>query len=214
MVNDIIEELLEPKLESLWWTSTHQVEETNTLSVGNRGLAWDLPFKDVFQVLGCRFHRDGKGSQGEDRTLCKGNASCWRDRYICRSKSVTTQMKCRRVLSHVHSSAPNGSVHWPWSVAMLVRYVHWEAKILRLTCRAKMYAGGSWIGCKKRASLSLRRKWRKMGLPTMAETLWTKFWTTVKMWLSMMERFLWWGLFVLFWVAEPLHGSGTGAGGA
>ena len=65
IVNDIIEELLdldlESKPESLWWTSTHHAEEKETLKVENRGLAWDLPFKDVFEVLGCRFHRDGKG---------------------------------------------------------------------------------------------------------------------------------------------------------
>ena len=43
MVNDITEELLnldmEPKPESLWWTSTHQAEEKKKLSVGNKGLA-------------------------------------------------------------------------------------------------------------------------------------------------------------------------------
>ena len=44
MVNDIIVELLdldmEPRPESLWWTSTHQAEEKMTLSVGYKGLAW------------------------------------------------------------------------------------------------------------------------------------------------------------------------------
>ena len=85
MVNDIIAELLdlgmEPKPESQRWTSTHQAEEEKTLRVGNRGLAWDL--FDVFEVLGYRFDRDEKGSQGSDRTLCKGMTSWWRDRYIC-----------------------------------------------------------------------------------------------------------------------------------
>ena len=27
-------------------------------NVVNRGKTWDLPFKEVFDVLGCRFHRD------------------------------------------------------------------------------------------------------------------------------------------------------------
>ena len=64
MVNDIIEELLdmEPKPETHRWTSTYQAEEKETLKVGHWGLAWELPFKDVFGVLGCCFHRDGKGS--------------------------------------------------------------------------------------------------------------------------------------------------------
>ena len=59
MVNDIIAELLEldmeHKPESLWWASSHQAEEKNTLKVWNKGLAWYLPFKDVFEVLGYRF---------------------------------------------------------------------------------------------------------------------------------------------------------------
>ena len=73
MVNDIIEELtdldMEPKPEPLWWTSAHQAEEKKTLSAGKRGRAWDLSFKDAFEVLGYRFHRDGNGCQGADRTF-------------------------------------------------------------------------------------------------------------------------------------------------
>ena len=99
MVSDIIEELLDldtvPKQESLWWTTTHR----------NRGLAWDLPFRGVFEVLGYRFHRGGKGSQCADRTLCKGTARWWRDGYTYRSKSVPMKTKCRRVLSRGFSTA-------------------------------------------------------------------------------------------------------------
>ena len=73
-MNDIIADLpdldMEPEPESLWWTSTHQAEEKATLKVEDRALAWDLPFKDLFEVLGYRFHRDGK--EGADRMLCKG----------------------------------------------------------------------------------------------------------------------------------------------
>ena len=47
MVNDIIEELLdldmEPKPESLWWTSAHKHEDLTTLRVGSRGKTWDPP---------------------------------------------------------------------------------------------------------------------------------------------------------------------------
>ena len=65
MVNDIIEELLvldmEPKLESLSWACTYEREDTTTLKVGSRGNTWDLPFREVFEILGYRYHRDGKG---------------------------------------------------------------------------------------------------------------------------------------------------------
>ena len=44
---DIMEELLdpdvEPKPESLWWTSTHKHEDVRTLSVGSRDKVWDPP---------------------------------------------------------------------------------------------------------------------------------------------------------------------------
>ena len=44
MVNDIIEELLdldvEPKPESLWWTSTHKHQDTQNVRVGSRGRIW------------------------------------------------------------------------------------------------------------------------------------------------------------------------------
>ena len=59
MVNDIIEELLnldmEPKPESLWWTSSYEEEDKLTLQVGGGGKDWDLPFREVFEVLVYRF---------------------------------------------------------------------------------------------------------------------------------------------------------------
>ena len=79
IVNDIIEELLDldmkPKPQSLWWTSTYKGEEKNTLQVGSRDRAWELPFREVLEVLGYRYHRDWKGFQGAERTMCKGTGS-------------------------------------------------------------------------------------------------------------------------------------------
>ena len=95
----------------------------------------------VFGVLGYRFHRDGKESQGADRTLCKGMASWWRDRCSCRSKSVPMTTKCRRVLSHLCSTAFSGSVNWPWSVTIWLRRA-WEAKILRFAFRCMRKKAG------------------------------------------------------------------------
>ena len=123
MVNDIIEQLLdldmEPKPESLWWTCTYRDEDTTTLKVGSTGKTWDLPSREVFEVLGYRYHRDGKGFQGAERTMCKGVGCLWRDKFIYRSKTVPMLTKCWRVLSHVSSTALNGSINWPWSAAMI-----------------------------------------------------------------------------------------------
>ena len=92
MVNDIIEELLnldmEPKPESLWWTSSYEEEDKLTLQVGGGGKDWELPFREVFEVLGYRFQRDGKGTQGVEKTLRKGMGSWWRDTCIYRSKML------------------------------------------------------------------------------------------------------------------------------
>ena len=75
MVHDIIEELLDqdmkPKPESLWWTSTYKHEDMRSLRVGSRDKVLDLPFWEVFGVLGYRFHRDGKGFQSAERSMCK-----------------------------------------------------------------------------------------------------------------------------------------------
>ena len=73
MVNDIIEELLdldmEPKPKSLWWTSTHKDEDGYNAEGGEQGHIGDLPFMVVFDVMGYRFHRDGKGAQGAEKAL-------------------------------------------------------------------------------------------------------------------------------------------------
>ena len=131
MVNDIIEELLnldmEPKPESLLWTSSYE-EDKLTLQVGGGGKDWDLPFREVFEVLGYRFQRDGKSTQGVGKTLRKGMGSWWRDAYIYRSKSVSLTAKCQRVISHVFSTALNSSANWTRN-AYNARLVHrWETK--------------------------------------------------------------------------------------
>ena len=54
-----------------------------------------------------------------------------------------------------------------------------EANILRLTFRARMYAGYSSVGHRQRTAHSLRIEWRKMGLPTMAEKVGDKIWMTM-----------------------------------
>ena len=133
---------------------------------GSSFLAWYLSFKDVFEVLGYRFDRDGKGVQGADRTL-SGMASWWRDRYIYQPKCATTPMECRRALSHVCTTALKGSVNWPESVFTLDEVRAWGAKFLRLAFRSKMHAGESLDWLQSEKSLSLRIMWRTTGLPSL-----------------------------------------------
>ena len=173
MVNDIIEELLdldmEPKTESLWWTSTCKEEEKNTLQVGCRTRVWELPLREVFKILGYRYHRDGKGFQGAESTTCKGMGSLCRGTYICRSKTVPMAAKCKRVHGHVYSTVLNGSINWPWSGATINTVRAWEAKILRLTFRPGRKLDETWVGYKISTSRALRKSWRKVGLPLLTE---------------------------------------------
>ena len=110
-----IEELLnldmEPKPKSQRWTSTNEEEDKLTLKVGGRGKDWDLPFREVFDVLGYRFQRDGTGTQRFEKTLRKGMGSWWRDAKIYPSKSVSLKTKCQRVISHVFSTALKSSAN-------------------------------------------------------------------------------------------------------
>ena len=103
-------------------------------------------FREVFEVLGSRYHRDGKGFQGAERTMCKGMGSWWRDKNIHRSKTVPMVTKCKRVHSRVYSTVLNGSINWPWSGAMINKIRAQEAKILRLTFRSRRMPDDTWGG--------------------------------------------------------------------
>ena len=148
-MNDVIEELLdldmEPKPKSLWWTCSCEEEEQLTLKVPGRGKEWDLPSREVFDVLGYRFNREVKGAQGVEKILRKEMGSWWRDVYVYRSRSVPLKTRCQRVVSHVFSTALNGSANrnWTMTIARMVHY--WETKVLRLTLRPKMLPVEEWI---------------------------------------------------------------------
>ena len=74
MVNEIVEELLdldmEPKPELL--TSTLQSRGHEDFACGRQRQIVGSPFCDVFDVLGYRFHRDGKGVQGAEAQVVQG----------------------------------------------------------------------------------------------------------------------------------------------
>ena len=137
-----------------------------TLSVGGRDKIWDPPFCEVFDVLGYSFHRDGKGFQGAERSMCK----------VLRNLSNDDQV---RVHSHDYITVLNGSINWPWSSAMIDKVRVWEAQILRFTFRPRMRPDETWVSYKIRTSRSMRISWGKMGLPLLTEKNVCKIWTTV-----------------------------------
>ena len=150
MAADESEELLdldmEPKPESLWWTSAHQHGDVRTLSVGGRDKVWDLPFCEIFDVLGYRVCRDGKGFQGAECSMCKALRSWWRDKYIYRSKTVPMSTKRKRVHSHAYSTVLNGSRR----VREKPRYCVSPSDLV-------------WVTYRIRTSRSMRTSWKKKG---------------------------------------------------
>ena len=85
MLSELTKELEELEMdlteESLRWTSTTGEEVAETVTIGWDGKEWEVPFVRRFEILGYRFRRDGKGSEGGTR-LAKRFRSWWRDRLI------------------------------------------------------------------------------------------------------------------------------------
>ena len=73
------------------------------------GKDWELPFREVFEVLGYHFQLDGKGTQGIEKTLGKGMGRTLM--FVFRSVSLKTN--CQRVISIVSSI---GSANGIWNV--------------------------------------------------------------------------------------------------
>ena len=141
------------------------IENGATLELGNRGHTWDLPFKEVFDVLGFRFRGDGKGPQGADRTLCERHGQLARQIHLPVDECIHAY-EMSESFSVTSVALPfYGSVSWPRSVTRLPKSRAWEAKILRLAFRPEMY--------RQRTAHSLRIKWRKTGLSTLADKMWT-----------------------------------------
>ena len=75
----------------------------------------------------------------------------------------------------------------------------WEAKILRLTVRPRFKPDETLIGYQRRTAQSLRKSWKKMGLPLLPEKIASKIWTTMIWAVSMRVMSQFCGLFFPFW---------------
>ena len=94
----------------------YEDEDTTTFRVGSRGKTWDLPFSESFDVLGCRFHRDGCVSEDRKDLVQKfGLVHPCAESWSCPQHCTELQ----------HPLA----VEW----SKLDNMRAWEAKILRIT---------------------------------------------------------------------------------
>ena len=58
-IDELMDLDMEPKPESMWWTSTYTAEDGLTLKAGSGGKGREIPFGEVLDVLGYRFRRTG-----------------------------------------------------------------------------------------------------------------------------------------------------------
>ena len=86
----------EPKLESLWRTSTHKSKDGANVGGGRQE---KMPFVEVFDLLGCRFRRNQKRFQGMERTFKKVVGNWWRDAHMNQPKNVSVRSKYEWVVS-------------------------------------------------------------------------------------------------------------------
>ena len=79
MVKELIEERMdfdmEPKPESLLWTSTFEEEVREDIWKGSGGETWRMPFVEEFELLGYRCLPDGKVIQFPEKSGAKGRAA-------------------------------------------------------------------------------------------------------------------------------------------
>ena len=52
VVEGLTDRDMEPQPESLWWTSSYKAEVETTPEEGGRRRSWEMPFVDVFDLLG------------------------------------------------------------------------------------------------------------------------------------------------------------------
>ena len=60
-----------------------------------------MPHVRVFEIVGCKFGRDGKGTAGMERTLTKGSGAGGDTGRFTKRKVIPLKDNCERVVSHV-----------------------------------------------------------------------------------------------------------------
>ena len=91
-MNDLIEEAerwgLEPKLASLWWTSTNTSEEKKDFMIDTKTGHHRILFEEHFQILGFSSNRAGRTQDCLEEQMQNANKAWWRDVKVYRSKDV------------------------------------------------------------------------------------------------------------------------------
>ena len=79
---------LEPKLVSLWWTSTYASEEEDEMILGTSKSCCKFSFNDQFRTVGCVMNRQGKTCDAVEERMQSANEVFGKDIKMCKSKDV------------------------------------------------------------------------------------------------------------------------------
>ena len=143
MIGELTKELgkleMEPKKEPPWWTSTYGDEEKSSLMFHGKGVTWEAPFVEEFDLL--EYMQVQEGRQGlrrdEQRTtvLVEGQAYLQSKNHINRA----------------------------WTQENVQTLKERENRILR----EGLTKNGRLAG--KRTTRTVRKRWKKMGLSCLSE---------------------------------------------
>ena len=111
--------------------------------------------------------------------MCKGMGSWWRDKYIYRSKTVPMPTKCRRVHSHVYSTALNSSINLPSSGVMIHKVRAWGSEDTTSQLQASHEAGRNMGGLQNKNSNFFTKKFQEDGSTAADRKIADKIWTTM-----------------------------------
>ena len=116
MMMDMIDEAercdLEPKLASLWWTSTDDDERMDDSEIRKTTGLHKLLFEKKKKILGYTFNQPGRTQDRLEERLQSVDRAWWIDVKIFRSKDVAWRVECKRIVEHVHIVFCFGSENW------------------------------------------------------------------------------------------------------
>ena len=119
MWKDLIEEAgkvdLEPKLASLWWTSTYASEEMEDMILGTSKGCYKFPFEEDFRILGRVMNRQGETCDAVEERMQSANKAFWKDIMMFKSKDVPSRVKCQRLVDHMYAIFSFGSETCSWT---------------------------------------------------------------------------------------------------
>ena len=163
---------MEPKLESLRWTTTCGKSESRR--------SWVVPFVEGFDLLGFTFRRHGRGDLGREKTQRKGK---WVERWIhLQVEDPVAGEKGRKSRESCVHVCP---FYWERQLEMVADGDS-ESETVGIKgyvddfFQRKMKDGERWVAFRKRMGRAAKVNWNKMKLPFVTDLDVAKVWKAMK----------------------------------